>query len=136
MITSCKEKNTSTENSTLSENVCLQQSGAVVLEAFFLKTYYDKANFTDTLIDSIEIEIEKDNRQKFYDVVNSYGYYSTVIKPLLDSMEVKTAKINMNEECVILNGVNKKYRINLKKEKKGLGIILFNGKDKLFIGEA
>jgi len=132
MITSCKEKNASTENSTLSENVCLQQSEAVVLEAFYLKDHYDKANFNDTLIDSIEIEIEKDNRQKFYDEVNSFGYYSTVVKPFLDSIDVKTIKIEENEECVILNGVNKKYRINLKKQKERMGIIFFNGKDKPF----
>jgi hypothetical protein len=101
----------------------------IIIEAFFLKDFLASADFTDTFLDSAEVFIES-KRQEYYKVMDSHGYYQTMVRPDIDSLEVTILSITDEKKPLVFRtDDNKRYVVKMEAYKMRSGIFLFNGKD-------
>lgn len=100
----------------------------MAVEAFFYRDFLLTANTQDTTIDSAEMFIEN-NRQRYYDIMDFYGYYVAVGKHLLDSLNVQTVTTVKNYTAIQFITDITNYTVDLNRYKTRSGIFLFNGKD-------
>lgn len=103
-------------------------SGPIVIEAFFYRDFLLTANSQNATIDSAEMFIEN-NRQRYYDIMDSYGYYIGIGKKLLDSLKVHAVTADQSHSAIQFNTGSNNYTIDLNRFKSRSGVFLFNGRD-------
>lgn len=135
VICSCKNKSTSLPFSKVDTvsppsvvGKIYRVTGPIAVEAFFYRDFLLTANSKDATIDSAEMFIEN-NRQRYYDIMDSYGYYTAVGKKLLDILKVHAVTADQSYTAIQFNTGAINYTIDLNRFKSRSGVFLFNGKD-------
>ena len=100
-----------------------------VAEVFYLYNWLvsaDQNEPNNTASDFID-----SHRQVYYDVMDSYGYYTEVAKKIIDSLGISIHQLMDSADYLVFiprDTVN--HMIELDQLKARSGIIIFNGKDK------
>ena len=103
-------------------------SGPVAVEVFSFRDFLVTANPEDTTIDLAERIIEA-NRQRYYDIMEFYGYYTEIGKKRLNSLEIPHVNIDTSYTAIQFNSGQKDHIVSLNGFNSRPGVFLFNGTD-------
>lgn len=111
-----------------------------IVEINFENTY-DTSSFQTKSIEAPEVveifandldydKYERENsKQEYYNLVDFQGYYSEIVVPILDSLEISRSKIDSKDMRLIFKAENGDiYIVDSRKIQSKQGLILFNGK--------
>jgi hypothetical protein len=92
----------------------------------YLEVFNKYSFYTDTTNDSLDFIIDK-NRQEYYDIIDDYGYYMEVVRPLLESMKLTKVKLSTQGKFIRFITKNKKqYILKISDFSNRSGVIIFN----------
>jgi hypothetical protein len=101
----------------------------VVVEAFFKYNELVAHNENVSLPDSIQKFMEE-NRQRYYDIMDSHGYYHSIPKRKIDSLGIDTHELNRAGNSLVFRvNAARVFIVDLNEYKEKSGVFLFNGTD-------
>ena len=91
----------------------------------FFNLYKTIMKFDSKFLDSLPEKAKHDNRQTIYNSYDTYGIYYALVKPVLDSLKVKTVIGNFQDNTLTFSVNNKSYNVDVSRFKENDGVIFF-----------
>ncbi len=122
-------KNCETEKFSINSIKTLSKTNKVITQPIaveFFELYHKILKYDGKFMDSLPEKVKHDNRQTIYKTIDQYGIYDALVKPVLDSMAIKTIVGHYQDSVLSFSVDNSTYHIDITNFKENDGVILFN----------